>query len=250
MSFGSEQGIAQESYFHKLLWALRGDFHIGRWIRYFQLKKVLDRFPIRPQTILDAGCGTGQNTFYLESRFHSASIDGIDISPDYIRICEAIRTKLRSRISFSVSDLQKFSSPKRYDMILLCNVLYAIADYQRTLFNGLESLSESGWIIIEEMNISFIQRRIGPHVKTVHDAVRMGFTLEELTSLLRDKNIKIHLAQKTIGPSSDFAHRLFGHVRTNSMLLNVLFPFLLFLAYRDPVFGAKDGAGLLIVGQK
>src|SRR5258708_2424752 len=100
MIFGSERKVLFSNPFQKILWTIRGDFHIGRWIRYFQLKKVLKDFPITPARILDAGCGTGQTAFFLERRFPNALIEAVDISLKDIETAREIAKKTDRRVKF------------------------------------------------------------------------------------------------------------------------------------------------------
>lgn len=250
MPFGSERRVIESSRLRRLLWALRGDFHIGRWIRHFHLRRVLDTFPIKPTRVLDAGCGTGQSAFYLAKRFPSSSVEGIDVSATDIGVCEAIAKALGSTSTFQVRDLQHFGGAKEYDLVLMNNVLYAILDYRLALCNVLRSVSEGGWIVIQEMNISYLRQKFGQDLKNIRGAVRMGLTFDDLFPLLEKHEVKVCLAQVTMGSLAELAHTLFSRTRTAGLLRNLIFPFLLLLAYLDALVVPNKGSGILLVGRK
>lgn len=59
-----------------------------RWSFLFGRDAVIHRAAgfIRPQSILEVGCGTGRNLNVLRSTFPEASITGLDLSADMLRI--------------------------------------------------------------------------------------------------------------------------------------------------------------------
>lgn len=249
MIFGSQKKYIQKKSFCRILWAVRGDFHIGRWARYFYLRQILDRLKVSPQKILDAGCGTGGVTFFLEKRFPQAIIEGVDILKKDIEECSQIVCAIDSKITFKTCDLQSFHPLEKYDLIVINNVLYAVVDYEKALKNLLACLAPGGFLILQDMDSEYLKQKYGTR-KMIHDAVRMGFDPEQLKIFLEDLGAKVIVSKATFGPLGDFAHRFFDTVRQNPFLLNITFQFLLLLVFGDTLLRVKKGSGFLLVFRK
>jgi len=76
-------------------------------------------------TLLDVGCGTGEHARLLAS-LHGFSVDGLDVSPDFLRIARAKHPAGR----FFEADMSNFQLPDRYDAILC---LFSSIGYLTTL---------------------------------------------------------------------------------------------------------------------
>jgi SAM-dependent methyltransferase len=249
MPFGSEQNVLQSSPVHKLLWKIRGDFHIGRWIRFFYLKKGLRKLKTIPGNILDAGCGKGQTTFFLEKKFPNSRIKGIDVSDEEIGICEKVAAEISSRAEFSVWDLQQAPFSQSYDLIILNNVLSAIPDFEKAVKNVSQSLTAGGWLIIQDMNAPFLYKKYG-NTPAYQGQAHMGFSLDQLKYLLNKEQFRVSWAQHAMGFWGDWAHRLFDKTRKSSLLLNALFPLYIIAAYLDSLSLIVEGSGLFLIAQK
>lgn len=76
-------------------------------------RDLLARVPLQaPKTIVDLGCGPGNSTTVLESRYPDAQLTGIDSSPDMIR---KARTTLPHR-EFAVRELESYTPPGPVDL--------------------------------------------------------------------------------------------------------------------------------------
>ena len=246
--FGSEQTCLQSSFSHKILWNFRGDSHAGRWLRYFYLKKSMSHFKIKPSSILDAGCGKGQTSFFLRRRFPKADIEAVDINRENINSCEAVNRFCETRIRFFCADLQREPSGKAYDLILFNNVLCEVRDYQETLGRFAEKLLPKGWLIIQDMNAAVPEK--SDSVMPYEGACRWGFSPAELKAVLNRHHIRVVRSEETFGFWGNWAHELFDQLRNHTLLLNLFFPVLVFMNYLDTCFPIKKGSGLLMVGQK
>lgn len=82
-------------------------------------RDLLLRVPLAaPKTIVDLGCGPGNSTAVLESRYPSAQLLGIDSSPDMIR---KARATLPHR-EFIVGGLESYTPPSSVDLFY-CNAV-------------------------------------------------------------------------------------------------------------------------------
>lgn len=246
MTFGGERAFLQETTLRSFLWRVRGDFHIGRWMRYFYLKQGLNKVAHNPKQILDAGCGEGAVTFYLGRRFPDSHIDGIDLEPANIALCKRTETKISNgHFSFRQADLQAGGLEKKYDLAVINNVLYAVPDYKKAAKALIDALSAGGYLVLQDMVLAH-----NPKEHTIADAVRMGFDPSEIETFLKQNQMNIVVHKKTFGVLGNLSHRGFSKVRNKPWLGNLFFPFLLFIGYLDTLFPVLEGSGFLIVAQK
>jgi SAM-dependent methyltransferase len=77
------------------------------------------------RTVLDVGCGTGEHA-HLLAEVHGFEVDGLDLSPDFLRIARAKHPAGR----FYQADMSRFQLPQRYDAVLC---LFSSIGYLKTL---------------------------------------------------------------------------------------------------------------------
>ncbi len=87
---GSGKSLIWQLSCQRLLWNVRGDFHVGRWQRYFYIRHARAKLKIDPLQILDAGCGTGGISFFLAKRFPKARVEEVDVSVQDIETLKKI----------------------------------------------------------------------------------------------------------------------------------------------------------------
>ena len=84
-------------------------------------------------SVLDAGCGTGENALYLASRGHE--VWGLDFIPVAI---ERANVKAKERglgVHFQVGDSLKLDQPGRtFDTVIDCGLFHTFADEERPLY--------------------------------------------------------------------------------------------------------------------
>lgn len=96
------------------------------------LEELIDEVPFCPPCILEAGCGEGHVTTFLNHKFNSkSSIDAFDISEKVIE--EAKRQN--NNITFWVGDIYHISqvSQKQYDLLVCSEVLEHLEEPKRAL---------------------------------------------------------------------------------------------------------------------
>ena len=82
------------------------------------------------QSVIDIGCGYGAVSRTVAQTFPLSQVLGLDINPDSIAIANSLNTL--SNLSFTCSDITNDFSNRRFDVVILSNVLEHIAD--RCLF--------------------------------------------------------------------------------------------------------------------
>ncbi|MFH1753035.1 MAG: malonyl-ACP O-methyltransferase BioC [Candidatus Omnitrophota bacterium] len=95
-------------------------------------------------SILDIGCGTGNFTRLLKTKFPYAGITAMDISRDMLKIA---RAKLRDGgIEFLEEDAETVALDKRFDLISSNATLQWMEDLDRSLASYRHMLREDGMI--------------------------------------------------------------------------------------------------------
>ncbi|KAJ5907589.1 S-adenosyl-L-methionine-dependent methyltransferase [Penicillium taxi] len=107
-------------------------------------RDLLARVPLQsPKTVVDLGCGPGNSTTVLETRYPNAQIIGMDSSPDMIRKAKATHPHLE----FSVGDLNSYSPPKSVDLFFSNAVFQWLGKEERiNIIRRLMETQQSGGV--------------------------------------------------------------------------------------------------------
>ncbi|MDB5780149.1 trans-aconitate 2-methyltransferase [Caballeronia mineralivorans] len=100
---------------------------------------------IDARSVVDIGCGPGNSTEVLMTRFPNAAISGFDSSPDMI---EAARKRL-PQVHFETADIQAWNAPGPFDVILANAVLQWLPDHASLLPALVAKLSPRGSLAIQ-----------------------------------------------------------------------------------------------------
>src|SRR6478735_4762875 len=105
------------------------------------LERVLHAARVRPQSILDYGCGDGFTGEYLSRALDANRLVGVDI-----HLSEA---QCRAQSSARVTYANDFSSAAvgTFDLCLLCDVIEHVADEQALLRVVRERLTQQGHVL-------------------------------------------------------------------------------------------------------
>lgn len=106
----------------------------------------------KDKDILEIGCGYGCITNYINNK---ASAEGCDLSDSLINAARTYYPKT----SFFIHDIEEKPTEKIYDIILLCDVLEHIFDYDKALINIHKSLNENGLIFIHVPHLLGLKHR-------------------------------------------------------------------------------------------
>lgn len=96
-------------------------------------------------TAVDLGCGPGNSTEVLASRYPKAAVTGMDSSDDMV---QAARKRLPG-IAFELADIETWNPPQQYDVILANAALQWVPDHA-TLYPRLVSkLAPGGSLAVQ-----------------------------------------------------------------------------------------------------
>jgi len=103
-----------------------------------------------PTYVVDLGCGPGELTADLSSRWPSADVIGIDSSAEMIDAAESVRAGLpadsRQRLRFERADVTDWQPAGPVDVIVSNALLQWIPEHEKLLPLWVTQLSAGGWL--------------------------------------------------------------------------------------------------------
>jgi len=98
----------------------------------------LDALDLKPERVLDLGCGTGAGTLFLAREFPSAGIRGLDLSEEMVSQAQSkIGLDPDARVSFRVGDASKLPFADRsFDLVTQVNMPIFFGEISRVLRPG------------------------------------------------------------------------------------------------------------------
>ena len=132
--------------------------------------KVRDELPIvsavlslgvRPQKIMEIGCGYGANVGALQKNF-ACDADGIEPS----KAAREYGAKLFPRVRFLPGGASEINSKPVYDMIIYgaCLHLCDRENLSQIVGSGDRALKDGGYLVIQDFDPDYIQKVPYPHV--------------------------------------------------------------------------------------
>lgn len=108
---------------------------------------LLARVPVEsPDTAVDLGCGPGHLTAVLAERWTSASVLGVDSSPEMVA---AAREHETGRVRFQLADITSWRSNRPADVIVANAVLQWVPEHRSLLPRLVRSLSAGGCLAFQ-----------------------------------------------------------------------------------------------------
>lgn len=122
-------------------------------LRTWHIKKAIRKWKKKHQgeaSILDAGSGFGQYTYYLSKLSKSWNILGVDVKQEQIDDCNLFFSQIKKaeRIYFRYADLTAFKKESTFDLILSVDVMEHIEDDVIVFKNFYASLKPGGMLLI------------------------------------------------------------------------------------------------------
>lgn len=127
----------------------------------------LDALELKPERVLDLGCGTGAGTLFLAREFPGASIRGIDLSREMIGKAQAkIGLDPDARVSFRIGDASKLPfGDQSFDLVTQVNMPVFFGEIARVLRpgGGLIIASSLGELTPFSTPEKLIRRKLASH---------------------------------------------------------------------------------------
>ncbi len=236
-------------------------------LRSWHIRKTLKRIgPELPSqaTVLDAGMGFGQYSWWMARRFRSWTITAADIKSEQVADCNGFfrKTGLAGRVQALEADLVTWNSGEQYDLILCVDVMEHIGE-DRTVFGNFRSMTAKGGYLL----ISTPSDQGGSDVHSDGDTsfigehVRDGYGTEEIREKLQTAGYNEVNAYYTYGTPGSRAWRLSMKYPVMMLSASKLFfillpfyylavmPFVLALNCADLNRTHEKGTGLLVIAR-
>jgi len=247
-------------FFYKLLDLLL----LRAWHIKKELKKIRKTLGI-DASVLDAGSGFGQYTYYMSTLSEKWKITGADIMQDQMEDCTSFFNKIgcSQRIGFELADLTKFMKPNEYNLILSVDVMKHIEDDVQVFKNFHQSLKSNGILLI-----STPSDQGGSDVHDEHDTsfisehVRDGYNILEIKEKLKSAGFTKVQTKYSYGSPGKISWKLsmkYPIILVNASKLFfillpfyylVTFPFCLVFNFFDLIGNHKTGTGLIVKAWK
>jgi len=101
----------------------------------------------RPRRVVDLGCGTGELTAALASRWPAAQVEGVDRSPEMI--AEALPRAVPGRLAFTRCDVRDWLPGEPPDVLVSNAVLQWVTGHADLLPRWVEGLAPGGWLAFQ-----------------------------------------------------------------------------------------------------
>ncbi len=140
-------------------WNENGKFRVLHQIRTLRISYILQQIKkqkLNGLDILDIGCGGGLVCEPL-SRL-GGNLTGIDFVKNNIAIATKHAKKNNLKINYICQDIEKLNIKKKYDVILLLEVLEHLNDWRQSLQNVIANLNKGGILIISTINRNLISK--------------------------------------------------------------------------------------------
>jgi 2-polyprenyl-3-methyl-5-hydroxy-6-metoxy-1,4-benzoquinol methylase len=147
----------------------------------------------------DIGCGNGRLTFHLGK--HYSQVVGIDK-----QLQEDSRHQ-RENITYYRQDLDQYKKRKKFDLVMLWHVFYAISDREVTLAKLCKLLNPGGLLVIadDKFRREEADREQGPHDNVSYNLTELieKLPLEEVDEIVIASYSRMTLLRKNESSNKD-----------------------------------------------
>lgn len=215
-------------------------------------------------SVLDAGSGFGQYSYFLSKLNGKWKITGVDVKEEQISDCNDFFKKInQTNAVFQVADLTTYRSENTYDLILSVDVMEHILEDIAVFKNFNSSLKPGGMVLIStpsDKGGSDVHE--DDHESFIDEHVRDGYNITEIQDKLKIAGFSRTEARFNYGIpgkiswklSMKFPIVLLNHSRLFFLILPfyylVTFPFCILLNYLDLFLNHKTGTGLIVKAWK
>lgn len=249
----------RKSFYNLLDLLLLRTWHIKKEIKLW--KKTLNN----NVSILDAGSGFGQYTYFLSRLNKDWEITGVDVKSEQVDDCNNFFKKLNKEntIKFQEADLTKFSKKESYDLILSVDVMEHILDDVKVFENFYSSLKPKGMVLISTPSDQGGSDVHNEHEDSfIDEHVRDGYNILDIENKLKKAGFSKVSTKYSYGTPGKISWNL--SMKYPILMLNasklffillpfyyiITFPVSLILNFADVSFHHKTGTGLIVKAWK
>ncbi len=248
-------------FLRKVFYSLLDLLLLRAWHIHYHLRGFFaEKDKQSPATVLDAGSGFGQYSWYIAGKRPQWEIHGIELKEEQVADCNAFFNKAgKKNVSFFTGDLTRYVNPDNYDLILSIDVMEHIEEDVKVFENFYKSMKKGGMLLI-----STPSDQGGSGVEHEHDTsfieehVRDGYGKEEIENKLRSAGFTTIEVLYSYGKTGSLSWKLsmkYPILMLGASWLFILllplyyllvFPFCYVLNYLDVRKRHNKGTGLIV----
>jgi SAM-dependent methyltransferase len=151
-------------------------------LRSWHIRSELRKLSKETGSILDAGSGFGQYSYWMSKRFTNASILAVDVKEEQVADCNQFFQKIgKNQVKFEVGDLVTYVRPDAYDVVLCVDVMEHIEEDVQVLTNYCQSLKSGGMLLISTpSNMGGSDVHDDGETSFIEEHVRDGYGIDEI----------------------------------------------------------------------
>lgn len=207
MRFGEQRTLpSRYGLAERLLYRAMGVADPAHWLHAFYLRRALASLrDLRPERILDAGCGRGDHAFYLARRHPRAHVLGVDVDAELIERNRATARALGLRnAEFRVADLTRMEAVEAFDLVVSVDVLEHIRDQPAALARLARALRPGGAAFyhiptLRARPVPLAGRLAAFHAWGEEEHVARESTADEFADAVRRSGLRVVRARPTFG---------------------------------------------------
>ncbi|MCJ7446428.1 MAG: class I SAM-dependent methyltransferase [Bacteroidales bacterium] len=228
------------------------------------LRKIVMELPDEA-SVLDAGSGFGQYTWWMCRLNPGWKINALDINSEQIEVCKSFfrKTGKSERVTFRTVDLISLNDSRCYDLILSVDVMEHIKEDEVVFRNFYDSLKNNGILLISTPSDKGGSDIHGDKDKSfIDEHVRDGYSIKDITERLAKAGFRSIETSYTYGKPGNLSWML--TMKYPVKMLNVSYLFFIILPFYYLIFFPvsiilnifdlclihKTGTGLLVTARK
>lgn len=215
-------------------------------------------------SILDAGAGFGQYTYWLHKRNADWSILAMDVKEEQVADCNNFFQQIGAdHVRFEVGDLTQFTHPNAYDLVVCVDVMEHILEDVQVFKNFSASMKDGAMLLISTPSDQGGSDVHGDEdASFIEEHVRDGYNIQEIQDKIRSAGFSKVEARYQYGAPGKIAWRLsmkypivmLGKTKLFFILLPfyylITYPFAFVLNYLDVQQKHSTGTGLIVKAWK
>lgn len=215
-------------------------------------------------SVLDAGSGFGQYSYYLSTVNPAWKILAVDVKQEQVNDCNAFFKKIgKKNVAFMVADLTKFRMENDFDLVLSVDVMEHILEDVEVFKNIHASLKPGGMLLISTPSDQGGSDVLGEgETSFIEEHVRDGYNAKEIEDKLKSAGFNRVNVQYSYGRPGKISWRLsmkypiqmLGVSKAFFAVLPfyylITYPFALILNYADTYSKHSTGTGLIVKAWK
>lgn len=265
LQYGTSQHLLSQRmqafpFLAKLLNRTFGYTNIGNYARAKVFKRHIAKVDLtKMNTILDLGCGYGENALMMAQALPTKRIIALDIDKNALTRVKYAKDKLQlNNMTLHDGKIDTLTE-EGFDLIYSVDVFEHIPAEQMPFAEAFSKLKPGGYLLIKIPNkiqhTILNEKYFGEHNEWLeHEHPGQVYLLKDLVERFAKEGFAIHFAEQTDGKLSRLAWEIAYFCKKGGVLFQMLsLPFCKLLVNLDLVFnrkGTDKGNAITVIGQK